>query len=385
MGKHDPIARLGEQTIVQSLLLLAREKVSTVEQYVIDTDNAALQLIDPEKSDTVEDSWRPEAKLVTPSIRALLLLDDDGNLLANSVRGTKKDRREFLRTFRRKLLPQLKLSDMEPGKLKHVHRSVSGKNYLLALSLMETNVGKRIVIMHHDTGYLTRELFPTLFAAEEAQGLYNVVGENNRRVFGPDLSKAGEFVVGYRFPSTLYNWRLQVAPKEGAELEAQQRTKRRAELALPLAALGIITLSLVFFLYVAAKERKLNQLKSDFIANVSHELKTPLSVIRMFGDMLQSDRILAEDKRQQYLEIICGESERLSALIDNVLDFSALERGRQTYVFHQTDLNNALEQAWTPFNIEPVAMVMISSLTPHSSQHWLLRTKRPLHWLYSTF
>ena len=342
-------ARLGEQTIVQSLLLLAREKVDTVEQYVIDADNAVFDLVDPNVEKTVEESWRPAAKETTPSVRAVILLDENNKILADSVRGTARDRRKFLRVLRRRLLPELLFEDIQLTELQHVHKNLGGRNYLLAFSAFETESGRRIVLLHHDTRHLTREFFPTLFAVEEAQGLYNVVGENNKRVFGPDLSKAGEYVVGYRFPSTLYNWRLQVAPKEGAELEAQQKSKRLTEVALPLAALGVISLSLLFFLYVAAKERQVNQLKSDFIANVSHELKTPLSVIRMFAELLKSDRVQTDEKRQQYLEIISRESERLSALIDNVLDFSALERGRQTYVFRDVELREVIKRAREAF------------------------------------
>ena len=343
-------ARLGESTIVESLLILAREKVDTVETYVIDADNTLFALIDPADPESIESGWRPVASEQTPSIRAVVVLDEEFKRLGDSVRGSRRDRREFLRRLDRKLLASLNLQDVKTGRLKHAHVSLDKRNYLLSHQAFDTELGVRHVIAHHDTGYMVREFFPKLFAAQEARGLYNVVGERNQRVFGPDLKEAGEFLVGHRFPTTLYNWRLQVAPKEGAELEAQQRTKRRIDVAMPLAALGVLTLSFVFFLYVAAQERRLNKLKSEFVANVSHELKTPLSVIRMFTDLLRTSRVASDDKRQQYLEIIGGESERLSALIDNVLDFSALERGRQTYRPDNIDLRDTVERARQAFS-----------------------------------
>ncbi len=73
------------------------------------------------------------------------------------------------------------------------------------------------------------------------------------------------------------------------------------------------------------------QLKSDFVANVSHDLKTPLSVIRMFGETLEMGRVPDEARRQEYYRVITRESERLSRLIDNVLDFSRIEGGRRRY------------------------------------------------------
>jgi signal transduction histidine kinase len=79
------------------------------------------------------------------------------------------------------------------------------------------------------------------------------------------------------------------------------------------------------------RETEIAQLKSDFVANVSHDLKTPLSVIRMFGETLEMGRVPEEGRRQEYYRVITRESERLSRLIDNVLDFSRIEGGRQRY------------------------------------------------------
>jgi signal transduction histidine kinase len=73
------------------------------------------------------------------------------------------------------------------------------------------------------------------------------------------------------------------------------------------------------------------RLKSDFVANVSHDLKTPLAVIRMFAETLEMERVPNEASRREYYGVITRESERLTRLIDNVLDFSRIEGGRQCY------------------------------------------------------
>jgi two-component system phosphate regulon sensor histidine kinase PhoR len=93
------------------------------------------------------------------------------------------------------------------------------------------------------------------------------------------------------------------------------------------------------------QERRLAALKSDFVANVSHELKTPLASVRMFGEMLLTRRVPNEDKREEYLQIIVGESERLSALIDNVLDFAKVERGKAAYEFAEQDVAEVAARA----------------------------------------
>jgi len=72
---------------------------------------------------------------------------------------------------------------------------------------------------------------------------------------------------------------------------------------------------------------RLAQQKTDFVSNVSHELKTPLTSIRMFADMLAEGRVNERDRQTNYLRIISAESARLTRLINNVLDFARMERG----------------------------------------------------------
>jgi len=84
---------------------------------------------------------------------------------------------------------------------------------------------------------------------------------------------------------------------------------------------------------------ELNQTKSLFVSNVSHEMQTPLTSIKMFSEILQSKEQLPENEKKEYLEIIEGESERLSRLIQNVLDFSKIERGAMNYNFMICDIN----------------------------------------------
>ena len=78
--------------------------------------------------------------------------------------------------------------------------------------------------------------------------------------------------------------------------------------------------------------------KTDFVSNVSHELKTPLTSIRMFAELLAEGRVTDPGKSRSYLNIISGEASRLTRLINNVLDFSRLERGEKKYDFHSCDL-----------------------------------------------
>jgi signal transduction histidine kinase len=85
-------------------------------------------------------------------------------------------------------------------------------------------------------------------------------------------------------------------------------------------------------------ELKLARQKTDFVSNVSHELKTPLTSIRMFSELLAENRVSDAAKQRSYLQIITAEAARLTRLINNVLDFSRMERGEKKYDFKPCDL-----------------------------------------------
>jgi signal transduction histidine kinase len=100
----------------------------------------------------------------------------------------------------------------------------------------------------------------------------------------------------------------------------------------------LLTGGLVLTFRNVSKEMALARLKSDFVSNVSHELRTPLSLIRLYAETLELGRLTDKDKYQEYYQIIRKESERLTALINNILDFSRIEAGRKEYEFRDTDL-----------------------------------------------
>ncbi len=343
-------AELGEQTIAASLLSVAQQRVDQIERFIRIADNTVFRLVDPNDPSTVSTRWLPEAAAETPSVRAVFVTDATGNVIQWATTLDRKLRKPFLRAFRQDLVPLLDLEPDTASSLRHVHETIGNRSALLSYRGWRTLSGElTYIVAYHDPEYLVDEVFSDVVAADESTPLYNIVDESNRIISGPDLTEAGVYSVDHRFPTTLNSWRLQVAPRQAALLQAQNRSRMRGEVALPLLSFAIILLSAIFFFYAAVKERRLNELKSELMANVSHELKTPLSVVRMFADMLRSDRVPSEERRLEYLDIICRESERLTSLIDNVLDFSALESGRGSYRLKQGDLGDAADRALDAF------------------------------------
>jgi signal transduction histidine kinase len=105
-------------------------------------------------------------------------------------------------------------------------------------------------------------------------------------------------------------------------------------------------------LRLLAREMFLARMKTEFVANVSHELKTPLALIRLFGETLLLDRVRDSAKAKEYFGIIVRESERLTHLVNNILDFSSLEAGRKTYDFRPLDLGRVVEETLAAYRFQ---------------------------------
>lgn len=99
----------------------------------------------------------------------------------------------------------------------------------------------------------------------------------------------------------------------------------------------------------AERERleELNRMKTYFVSSVSHDLKTPLTNIRMFTEILKSGRRHSATKGRQYLDIIEGESKRLTRLIDNVLTVARSEQGTVAYKTAAVSLNEIVKETLT--------------------------------------
>jgi signal transduction histidine kinase len=100
------------------------------------------------------------------------------------------------------------------------------------------------------------------------------------------------------------------------------------------------------------RELALAKLKSDFVSNVSHELRTPLALIRLYAETLELGRLSNPGKCQEYYEIIRKESERLTSLINNILDFSRIESGKKEYSFRETDVADLVRGTLESYRFE---------------------------------
>jgi signal transduction histidine kinase len=145
-------------------------------------------------------------------------------------------------------------------------------------------------------------------------------------------------VVSTEIGEALPHWEVAVYTLDPRRLTRSAHTLR-VTLGL-LIALLLLSIGIGSWLIVKDLKRQLTlaRQKTDFVSNVSHELKTPLTSIRMFSELLTEGRVSDPDRRQSYLQIISAESSRLTRLINNVLDFSRMERGEKKYDLRRLDI-----------------------------------------------
>ncbi|MGO9647135.1 putative Histidine kinase [Candidatus Sulfotelmatobacter sp. SbA7] len=246
-------------------------------------------------------------------------------------------------------------ADWVPRADKHVY--MAGQFFLAA----GTGEKKAIAGMVFDGDYLHDQFFPEMLNAvlshQEEKGEKNHVAMMLRPKYDytPMVSSAGwdggtpevERNLEGAFPNVTLAIKL-----SGTTLAAMEQHFVRTSFLV----LGVISLLLAGGLFLThrniSREMALAKLKSDFVSNVSHELRTPLSLIRLYAETLEMGRLKSEEKYQEYYRIIRKESERLTALINNILDFSRIEAGRKEYDFRETDMRELVHNTLDSYRFQ---------------------------------
>jgi signal transduction histidine kinase len=193
---------------------------------------------------------------------------------------------------------------------------------------LPTLIEQRMALVQQPTG------FPALRATLLDDTGATLLGEN------------GAFVDERTFPVVFFDRELleYAAPYEqkretlklrigygSQSIEEIVNAATRPQLALMIVMALVMTGGVILIAGAAAREVRLAELKSNFVASVSHDLKTPLALIQLFAETLELGRVRTAERAQEYYRVINGEARKLTRLIENILDFSKMEAGLRPY------------------------------------------------------
>ncbi len=111
----------------------------------------------------------------------------------------------------------------------------------------------------------------------------------------------------------------------------------------------ILLLAAMLVIRILSKQIELTNLKSDFVSNVSHEIRTPLSLINMYAETMDMGRVPSKAMQQDYIRTILQETNRLSILVNKILNFSQIEKDKKTYILEKTNLNILIEETYNNY------------------------------------
>lgn len=213
--------------------------------------------------------------------------------------------------------------------------------------------------------------FPSLEAA--------VLAEDGARIFESDPARSDDMPVDERnfaiiffdkeltafaapFEQQREIWGLRTGygPQSIPEIVSASTRPQRALMFVLAVAMG---LGVFLVAGAAAREVRVAELKSNFVASVSHDLKTPLALIQLFAETLELGRVRTPERAQEYYQIINGEAKKLTRLIENLLDFSRMEAGLRPYRMEPADLG------------EIVTRVLARMATQFSQGNFVVKTE----------
>jgi signal transduction histidine kinase len=329
-------AELLSREQARDVAAMAADKVDMVLRAAEDDALARLQAVlsGRDASEPALDDFTAAA----PIAQRLYVLDREGRVVYPRVRGGDAPVIAALR------------AQLTPGWSERTGRRevVAGETSVLTAVLRDGRGPLLIGIVRSADG-LRRQVLESLLPSPEAPTIYAIVDAAGHPVYSQRPLEGAELVAAVPFRNGFPGWRVAIYQPRGTSPVASVRRQVAIGMGALAVLIVVIAAGVVAVGRLVRRETEMAQLKADFVANVSHDLKTPLSVIRMYGETLEMGRVRDDATRQEYYRVITRESERLTRLIDNVLDFSRIEGGRRRYDLAPTAIEPLVRETLDAF------------------------------------
>ena len=199
------------------------------------------------------------------------------------------------------------------------------------------------VLILDDKATLDEIVLPSL-VRDEARNLWQwrVLDENGLVLRQSADLAPNEDIVTTMISTGAFTWTMQLWQKPVPLIDALIFNGRGIYMLIFFIIMAILIFGFIFTYQAVNSEIRLARMKSSFISTVSHEFKSPLTSIRHMTEILKEGKVQSEARKNEYYSIMLEQSQRLSHLIDNLLDFSKIEEGKKPFHFEHTDIKEFL-------------------------------------------
>lgn len=261
---------------------------------------------------------------------------------------TAQQKTDYLLTFwnnRESIAENLRSKD-KTANYRHKY-AINGRRYFY--SLLSDAGNKEWIVIFNTSEILENMLNPMLQEQASSGNFYwEISDKDGERLSASDNIPNELLPVKSDFPAGLPSWTLTMYPVNRGLLATFFRSGGGFFFYIFIAVLVILVFGLIFTLQTVNNKVELSKMKSSFVSTVSHELKSPLTSIRQIAEILVHKKVSPE-RKEKYFNMILQQSERLSHLIENILDFSKMEAGQKQFHFENTDLTIVAENVIQSF------------------------------------
>jgi signal transduction histidine kinase len=222
-------------------------------------------------------------------------------------------------------------------------RNNIGDTYFIFLDRNESN--NKWGFIYDQEVLLQKALKPRLNAlSSEFNFEWSLVNERGEVLYETESLEEKLNEINIPLPNSMPTWELMISPKENLGFAAFVFRNEGVFFYIFLLILVILAIGLYFTLFIVNNELRVSQLKSNFISTVSHEFKSPLTGIRQMAEMLNDGRVPSDERKKKYYSAILQEGNRLSLMINNMLDFSKMEADQKSFHFEKGNLADVTEE-----------------------------------------
>jgi len=226
---------------------------------------------------------------------------------------------------------------------------IGGNTYLVSILGEREGNGKQVAGMWGlllDSEQLkTHLLQPVIQQQASPENIGWIIRDRDGvEILKSDISAPAPMTTRTNFIGNFPPWSLEFYQQNPPLFETLLTSRRGIYLYMFILLAGILIFGLTLTVRIVSHEIELGKMKSDFVSTVSHEFKSPLTSIRQLSEMLQTGRVRSEERRQRYYDVLLEQSERLSLLIDNILDFAKMEEGKKEFEFRTVEMGPLLEE-----------------------------------------